>query len=47
MPYKSISQIHKFFQLEKEGKIKRGTAKKLLEETDIKTLPQRKRKKAL
>jgi len=43
MHYKSIAQLHKFFELEKEGKLPKGTAMKWVRETDIKKLPQHKK----
>jgi hypothetical protein len=42
MPYKSVAQMHKMFALEKEGKVKRGTAMKWAHETrNITKLPKR------
>ena len=44
MPFKSIAQFHKLFALEKEGKLKRGTARKWAKETkNLSKLPQRKK----
>lgn len=45
MPYKSIKQLHKFFALEKEGKLPKGTAMRWADETkNIKKLPLKKKK---
>jgi len=44
MPFKSIAQLHKFFQLEKEGKISKRTVREWLSKTNIKRLPKKKRK---
>lgn len=42
MPFKSKAQQKKMFALEKEGKIKKGTAEKWAKETpNIKALPQK------
>lgn len=42
MPFKSKSQQKKMFALEKEGKIKKGTAERWAKETkNIKALPQK------
>jgi len=44
MPIKSIAQLHKLYALEKEGKLKRGTARKWVKETkNLSKLPQRKK----
>lgn len=46
MPYKSIEQMHKFFALEKEGKLPMGTAMKWMHETpNITRLPKKKKRK--
>lgn len=46
MPFKSKSQMRKFFQLEKEGKLPTGTAKAWADETpNIKKLPNKKKEK--
>jgi hypothetical protein len=46
MPYKSKAQEKKFFSLEKEGKLKKGTAETWAKETpNLKKLPQRVKKK--
>ena len=48
MPYKSKMQMKKFFQLEKEGKLKKGTAENWAKETpNKKSLPMRIKKKKL
>lgn len=44
MPFSSVAQLHKFFQLEKEGKLPKGTAREWLSKTDTASLPKRKRK---
>jgi hypothetical protein len=42
MPFKSRKQMKKFFVLEKEGKLSKGTAKQWADETpDIKKLPSK------
>lgn len=42
MPFKSKAQMRKFFQLEKEGKLPKGTAQRWLDETpNVKKLPNR------
>lgn len=46
MPFKSVSQLHKFYMLEKEGKLPKGTARAWIAETPkIEKLPQRAKKK--
>jgi len=46
MPAKSRAQIGKLFILEKEGKLKKGTAEEWVRETpDIKSLPKHVKKK--
>jgi len=46
MPYKSKKQMRKFFMLEKEGKLKKGTAEAWANETpNIKKLPLRVKKR--
>jgi hypothetical protein len=45
MPYKSKSQMRKFFQMEKTGELKKGEAEKWAHETpNIKDLPERVKK---
>lgn len=44
MPVKSIAQLHKLFQLEAEGKIKKGTAREFADATpDLTNLPYHKK----
>jgi hypothetical protein len=46
MPAKSRAQIGKLFSLEKEGKLKKGTAKEFVDSTpNIKKLPEHVKKK--
>ncbi len=46
MPAKSKAQLGKLFVLEKQGKLKKGTAKEFARATpDIKKLPQHVKKK--
>ena len=46
MPFKSRAQAKKMFVLEKEGKVKKGTAKEFADATpNIKALPLRVKKK--
>lgn len=46
MPAKSKAQLGKLFVLEKEGKLKKGTAKEFARETpNIKKLPEHVKKK--
>lgn len=46
MPYQSQAQMRKFFALEDEGKLPKGTAKKWAHETpDVKSLPEHKGEK--
>lgn len=46
MPAKSKAQLKKLFVLEKEGKVKKGTAKEWAKATpDIKKLPEHVKKK--
>jgi len=42
--YKSIAQLHKFHQLLKEGKISAKIVHEYDKKTDVKKLPQRKKK---
>ena len=45
MPYKSRSQMRKFYALEARGEMKKGTAKRWAHETpDISELPEKKKK---
>jgi hypothetical protein len=45
MPYKSKSQMRKFFAMEKRGELPKGTAKRWARETpNIKALPEKKGK---
>jgi hypothetical protein len=41
MPFSSKSQERKFFSLESEGNLPKGTAKQWASETDQKSLPER------
>jgi hypothetical protein len=46
MPFKSKKQARLMFLMEKQGKLKKGTAKKWAHETpNLKRLPEYKRKK--
>jgi hypothetical protein len=45
MPYKSLAQVRKFFAIEREGEIKKGTADKWAKHTpNIKGLPKKVKK---
>jgi len=46
MPYKSLSQMRKFFAMEKRGEIPKGTAERWAKHTkNIKRLPAKVKKK--